>query len=82
MLPWAYRWSMRRRIYRWYGELSFIERALLDQSGERTAHVRRLDDIERSVAALRVPPAFASEAYMLKMHLQLVRSRLARDAAA
>ena len=82
LLPWAYRWGMRRRIYRWYGELSFIERALLDDHGDRAAQVRRLDDIERRVAALRVPPAFASEAYMLKMHLQLVRSRVQAVAAA
>jgi len=62
LLPWAYRWGMRRRIYRWYGELSFIERGLLDQRGDRAAQIRRLDDIERRIAALRVPPAFASEA--------------------
>lgn len=82
MLPWAYSWSMRRRIYRWYGEMAFIERALLDGRGDRAAQLSRLEGIERSVAALRVPPAFASEAYMLKMHLQMVRTRLAQDTAA
>jgi TRAP-type uncharacterized transport system substrate-binding protein len=82
LLPGVYRWSMRRRIYRWYGELSYIERAVLEQRGDRTTHIRRLDDIERRIAALRVPPAFAGEAYMLKMHLQLVRGRVGGTDAA
>jgi hypothetical protein len=30
---------------------------------------------------MRVPPTFASEAYMLKMHLQMVRERLQAPAA-
>lgn len=77
VLPMLYRWSMRRRIYRWYGELSFIERALDAGQGDAEAQRRRLDEIGRRIGSLRVPPAFASEAYMLKMHLQMVRGRLA-----
>lgn len=75
-MPMLYRWGMRRRIYRWYGELSFIERALERGEGNHAAFASRLDSIEHHVSGMRVPPAFASEAYMLKMHLQMVRARL------
>ena len=34
-MPVIYRWSMRRRIYRWYGELAFIERAAAQGLGDR-----------------------------------------------
>jgi TRAP-type uncharacterized transport system substrate-binding protein len=79
-MPMLYRWGMRRRIYRWYGELSYIERALERGQGDHAAFARRLDSIEHHVSGMRVPPAFASEAYMLKMHLQMVRSRLPQPA--
>ena len=75
-MPALYRWGMRRRIYRWYGELAFIERAVQQGQGDHAAQLRRLDGIESRVAAMRIPPAFASEAYTLKMHLQMVRDRL------
>jgi hypothetical protein len=85
-LPGLYRWSVRRRVYRWYGELSFIERALKQGQGDAEEQRRRLDDIEGRIGNLRVPPPFAGEAYALKMHLQLVRgligSRVARPTAA
>jgi TRAP-type uncharacterized transport system substrate-binding protein len=75
-MPVLYRWGMRRRIYRWYGELAFIERAVQQGQGDHAAQLRRLDGIESRVAAMRIPPAFASEAYTLKIHLQMVRDRL------
>jgi hypothetical protein len=75
---------MRRRIYRWYGELAFIERAVAQGRGDRGEQLRRLDSIEGRVNAMRNPPAFAGEAYALKMHLKMVRDllRAGSDAAA
>jgi TRAP-type uncharacterized transport system substrate-binding protein len=74
--PDIYRWSVRRRIYRWYGELSLIERALAQGRGEREAHLRRLDEIDAYINRLRVPPSFGCEAYDLRSHVQMVRQRL------
>ena len=68
---------MRRRIYRWYGELAFIERAAADRRGSRDAQVRRLDEIEARINGLRVPASFAGEAYTLRLHMRMVRERLA-----
>ncbi len=74
--PALYRWSERRRIYRWYGELAFIERAVEAGHGDREAYLRRFAEIEQRVNRLRVPVSFAGEAYTLRMHVQMVRSRL------
>jgi TRAP-type uncharacterized transport system substrate-binding protein len=76
MLPGLYRWSVRRRIYRWYGELSFIERAAGRGEGRRELQLRRLDQIEDRVNALRIPASFAGEAYTLRLHVRMVRERL------
>ena len=76
LTPGVYRWGIRRRIYRWYGELAFIERGLAANSGDRDAHLRRLAEIEDRINRLRIPPSFASEAYTLRSHVQMVRQQL------
>jgi TRAP-type uncharacterized transport system substrate-binding protein len=75
-MPLLYRWGMRRRIYRWYGELAFIEREARQRQGDRQVQLRRLDAIESRIGSMRVPPPFAGEAYALKMHLRMVRDLL------
>lgn len=76
VMPIVYRWSIRRRIYRWYGELAFIERAVAQRSGRSDEQLRRLGEIEDRVNSLRVPAAYAGEAYVLRSHVQMVRERL------
>ena len=77
VLPGLYRWGVRRRIYRWYGELLFIERAVAQGHGAREAQLRRLEAIESRVNAMRIPASFAGEAYTLRLHVRMVRERLA-----
>ena len=76
-LPGIYRWRTRRRIYRWYGELKFIELAVRDGKVDSARHLDRLDKIELRVNLLKVPLAFASESYTLRMHIGLVRQLIA-----
>jgi TRAP-type uncharacterized transport system substrate-binding protein len=76
-LPDLYSWAVRRRIYRWYGELAFIERAAAEGRGSRDAQLRRLDQIDSRINALRVPAPYAGEAYSLRLHARMVRERLA-----
>ena len=76
VLPIVYRWGVRRRIYRWYGELSFLERAAALQPARCAEHLQRLGEIEARVNRLRIPASFAGEAYTLRMHVQMVRERL------
>jgi len=76
LMPVVYRWMIRRRIYRWYGELSFIERAVDGGRGQRELQLRRLNEIEDRVNRLRIPASFGGEAYQLRSHVQMVRERL------
>ena len=74
-LPQFLRWRVRSRIYRWYGELALLER---DVGTRQTPlpidqWMRDLDRIERAVGGVRTPASFASEAYTLREHVDLVR---------
>jgi TRAP-type uncharacterized transport system substrate-binding protein len=74
-LPQVLRWRVRSRIYRWYGELTLLERDVGARTG--TLPIERwladLDRIEQAAARIRTPPSFASEAYTLREHIGLVR---------
>jgi len=76
--PMVYAWRMRSRIYRWYGELKFLEHELHSplQPGELADCLARLDRIEEQANRRRIPLAFSNELYTLREHIQLVRRRL------
>ena len=73
-LPQFLRWRARSRIYRWYGELALLERDVATRTGALPTEtwLANLDRIERSVAQIRTPAGFASEAYTLREHIGLV----------
>jgi hypothetical protein len=80
IVPPLYRWRVRRRIYRWYGELMFIEneaRSTLT-AGERRDYVERLAAIEHTVDELAPPLAYADQLYALRQHIDYVREKLTR----
>jgi TRAP transporter TAXI family solute receptor len=76
ILPQLLRWRARSRIYRWYGQLSLLEREIANaKDGERTGKwLDELDRIERAVGRARTPAKFASEAYTLREHVGIVRA--------
>lgn len=72
-----YQWRMRSRIYRWYGALMTLERAMLanpDQD-ERGQLYKQLEAIEDSVNSLILPLAFADQQYVLREHIAMVKAR-------
>lgn len=77
MIPTLYRWRIRSRIYKWYGKLIALERAMLAQPtpGERKELLKRLDDIETDVNKMKMPLAFADQFYVLRDHIGFVRDR-------
>jgi hypothetical protein len=75
-VPALYQWGARRRIYRWYGELKFLELALRRETGDPARHRERLNEIEERVNALSVPLAYSGEYYTLRTHIGLVRALL------
>ena len=67
---------MRRRVYRNYGELKWIEPQLHETSDEpkRGELFRQLDELEERVFTVRVPNAYSSMGYNFRMHIQTRRA--------
>lgn len=84
IVPKLYAWRVRRKVYRWYGELKFLEEKLRDGSPDEgySAELARLTEIEAEVSEIRVPLGFAHEVYTLRMHVKLVRELLENGPAA
>ena len=78
LAPGLYGWAIRLRIYHLYGELKILERELnSDPSSERKLAVRdQVEQLDRRVARMRFPNAYADLVYELRLHINLVRSRL------
>lgn len=77
-LPFAYSWSMRRRVWRHYRHVREIEQ---DVAGARDADAlerleRQLLDLDDRLAGMRLPGAFRDRAYDLRLHIELVRRRI------
>ncbi|MGH8688337.1 MAG: TAXI family TRAP transporter solute-binding subunit [Burkholderiales bacterium] len=80
-VPMVYQWRVRRRIYRWYGELRGIESDLRGGDVAREQLAERLDRLEARVRALHVPQAYSSEQYELTLYVRMMRD-LMRDSPA
>jgi TRAP transporter TAXI family solute receptor len=80
IVPPLYQWRVRSRIYRWYGELMFIENETRTAmtAGEQRDHESRLDAIEALVNDLEPPLAYADQFYALRTHIDFVREKLAK----
>ncbi|HMM55447.1 MAG TPA: C4-dicarboxylate ABC transporter substrate-binding protein, partial [Candidatus Desulfobacillus sp.] len=82
--PPLYIWRVRRRIYRRYGELKFLEAELEADPGSRSREewLAQLDRIEEDVQHVATPLAFTDMLYTLRLHLGLVRDIVMRRTAA
>jgi len=80
ILPFIYSWQVKRRIYRWYGELKQLERDLEHDRGraETAGRLQRLEQIEQRIGRLKVPLAFSEEFYNLRQHAEFVRGLITR----
>jgi TRAP-type uncharacterized transport system substrate-binding protein len=81
LLPELIAWRRNARLYRWYGELKFLEQEL--ESGtlgeeERRDASERLDRIETDVAHARFPLELSDRVYTLREHIEFVREQIAR----
>jgi hypothetical protein len=76
----AFGWTMRRPIFRFYGELKFIEIQLERRGAEQDADdlLAQLNRLEERANHLRVPVSFTQMLYTLRDHIRLVRDRLQR----
>ena len=77
-VPALYAWRIRRRIYRWYGELKYLEIQVQTHSADASREdiLKQLSDIEHKVTHAVIPLPFAEHAYMLREHIDLVRRKV------
>jgi len=78
LIPGVYSWRIRRRIHRRYAELMALERRTLQtlDDAQRRELRERLEEIDKTVINLKIPPAFADQVYVLREHIGFVRERL------
>jgi hypothetical protein len=82
-LPALYDWAMRSKVLRMYGELRLLEDEMANargSGGDMREVLTRLDRLEEQANHLRVPVAFASQLYMLRNHIDLVREAARKHA--
>jgi len=83
LFPAVYSWQVQRRIFRLYGELTFLEQELeTGSSGQNMDELQsRLDRIEEKAHRLRAQGIYANMRYTLWMHITMVRERLLKSIA-
>jgi TRAP-type uncharacterized transport system substrate-binding protein len=77
LLPALYGWVMRRRIFQLYGELKFLETELETRGKAGPELSAKLDQLEERANHMHLPKAFAHMLYTLRMHIEIVRKRIA-----
>ena len=78
VMPRIYNWRNRSKYYRWYRELSNIERELLEnrQPEMVESFQENLERIEKAVSDIHVSVGFYDQVFTLKEHIQMVRQKL------
>jgi TRAP transporter TAXI family solute receptor len=80
LVPPLYRWRVRSRVYRWYGDLMMLEHEVHSDPdpASRDQYLQRLDWIEDKVNSTWPPLSFAEERYALLAHVRAVRQEIER----
>jgi TRAP transporter TAXI family solute receptor len=78
IMPPTYRWQARKKIYRWYRELKALDFQHPEQLPAETLNttIQKLDTIEEEARKVSVPLSYSDELYNLRLHIDLVRSKL------
>jgi hypothetical protein len=76
-LPVLYEWSMKRRVFRLYGELKLLELELESKGGQISSDsLERFNRLEERANHLRLPSGYAHLDYTLREHINLVKTQL------
>lgn len=72
------RWQTRRKIYLWYDELRRIDQLSIEGMSREEANesLEHLHLLELQIARIGVPLSYMEEYYNLRLHLNLVRTRV------
>ncbi|MFK7890927.1 MAG: TAXI family TRAP transporter solute-binding subunit [Granulosicoccus sp.] len=80
VLPPAYKWTVRKKIYRWYDEVQEIDQTAGDEPSMQklSEYYQRLLRIEENVREIEVPLSYAHELYSLRLHLDLLQGKIGK----
>ena len=78
IMPLAYRWRMRSKIYRWYSKLEAVDPKVHkdDLPEQLNNFISELDLIEEQVSTISVPLSYSEELYALRLHIGMLRDEL------
>lgn len=78
ILPPTYRWSVRKKIYKWYDEIQIIDQSANELATEDNLELclANLDKIEDEVRIVEVPLGYAYELYVLRQHIDLLARQI------
>lgn len=78
IIPMVYVWLVKRKLFRYYGELRFLDTQLQDikTADDVQLCLEKLNEIETKVVNVKLPVPFSQYAYELRAHIELVRSKL------
>ena len=78
LMPPLYRYRIRSKIFRCYGELEALDPELHFEEiqGNVEEYLSRLDHLEEKVSKISVPLGFRESVYNLRVHIDMIRSRL------
>ena len=77
IIPSKYKFRIRSRIFKWYGQLRQIEEQISQNPEAKTSLRTELDDLDARVGTISVPLSYADELYALRNNINLVRTKLA-----
>jgi len=80
--PPAYRWQIRRRIFKWYKQLKRLDMHAYDLTdpAEALDMLAQLEEMDRLVLETSVPLSYTDYIYSLRLHIRMIRQRLERTA--
>jgi len=78
LMPPLYRYRIRSKIFRCYRELELLDPELHynEIKGQVPEYLARLDQLEEKVSKISVPLGFRESLYTLRIHIDMIRSRL------
>jgi TRAP-type uncharacterized transport system substrate-binding protein len=80
ILPSLWEWRSKARVFRWYGEVKYLEDDLIRDPNPANVPqmLQRLDAIELGLSHTSIPNSYSDYAYNLRTHLDIVRGRILR----
>ena len=78
LLPLAYNWINRRRLFYWYAQLKKLEASF--DTGPVNQHLVKaqaeVERIEEAVSHIHFPLTFSDQLYNLRSHIDIVRRKI------